>query len=55
MARHLAWVQLTVGTHRVFWAFLWLCAFSRFEGESTLPPTAANANRYEESIKEYWR
>jgi hypothetical protein len=35
-------VQLTVGTRRVFLAL----SFSRFEGESTLPPTAANANRW---------
>jgi hypothetical protein len=39
-------VQLTVGTRRVFLAFAKLWAFLRFEGESTLPPTAANASRW---------
>ena len=38
-------VQLTVGTHRVFEHFL-AFGFFRFEGESTLPPTAANASRW---------
>jgi len=38
-------VQLTVGTRRVFWAFFVALAFFRFDGESTLLPTAANADR----------
>ena len=37
-------VQLTVGTRRVFRHFR-AFGFFRFDGESTLPPTAANASR----------
>jgi len=44
-------VQLTVGTRRVFQAFVWLWFFSRFDGESTLPPTAANAGRWAAQIE----
>jgi hypothetical protein len=29
-----------------FWAFFWLWAFLRFDGESTLPPQAGNADRW---------
>ena len=29
-----------------FQAFFWLWVFLRFDGESTLPPTAANASRW---------
>ena len=28
-----------------FWSIFLALGFSRFDGESTLPPTAANANR----------
>ena len=38
-------VQPTWGTHRVFLAFVVALNFSRFDGESTLPPQAANASR----------
>jgi hypothetical protein len=38
-------VQLTVGTHRVLSIFMAL-SFSRFDGESTIPSTAANSNRW---------
>jgi hypothetical protein len=34
-------VQPTWGTHRVIWSFFSAGSFSRFDGESTLPPQAA--------------
>ena len=37
-------VQLTVGRAAFFGMFLAL-SFFRFDGDSTIPPTAANANR----------
>ena len=38
-------VQPTWGTRRVILAFCVALSLFRFDGESTLPPQAANANR----------